>query len=106
MFLARTGDIVTGICICNSIFPYNPYPITGIIGVGNPQLFSGGITTAQGQLTLVNFICTSGPQTALIIAMSQNTSGGMSVARMADPVVGPCITAATITSATSTINSM
>ena len=106
MILARTGDIVTATCICNSVFPYNPYPLTGVIGAGTPQLNSGGLTAALGQLTLVNFICTSGPQTALIMGTSMNSTGAMQWARLTDTAMGACITGGVITSAAATIDSM
>ncbi len=106
MIVARTGDIVSGTCICNSVYPFNPYPITGVIGAGAGNFTSGGLPVALGNLTMVNFICTSGPQTALILATSLNTTSAMSWAKLADPVMGACITGATITSTASTINSL
>jgi len=104
MLLARTGDPVMGTCICNSVYPYNPYPISGVIGIGISQFITGGISVALGNMTMVNFICTSGPQTAMIISTSQNTTTGMSWSKLGDSVMGACITGATITSAASTVN--
>ncbi len=101
MILARTGDIVFGTCICNSIYPFNPYPISGVIGVGDTSFLLGGIPIAVGLKTMVNFICTSGPQTGFIIPSHTSSTGLMPWARLTDSVMGICVVGALITSTSS-----
>ena len=105
MIVARTGDVVAATCVCLKPLE-TPYPIVGVIGAGFSQFTSGGIPIALGALTIVNFICTIGPQTGLIVSTSVNNAAGFGFARMGDPVIGPCIVNGLVTSATSTINSM